>query len=407
MRNTGKLVYELLALLCLALSVVLLVMVRVRLTPADEPPETPPVETTPAVTPCAHGVFEDGVCASCGYVCPHDWDEGECTLCGYACPHERHDEQSGLCALCRSTVPHLLRAGRCVRCAWIPDFTFERLPESMTQPCPEPGRVESVDLGAYSPREDGKTPVMPAQVYLPYGYDGADESTRYNLVIALHGAYSDEHSMMEEKHLVKRVGEIRFLDVYDNIIYTRRAEPFIVLSLNTYSLAGEEFWTEKGCERLGEELRERVLPYAVEHYRTYAADASLAGISAARGHIAVVGLSNGALYALRAAMADNLALFGGFACFSANYPETTESVLQTLGDPATEGYPIHCFFTGAGTKDFQQRNTEERFYEILSRTDRLSEGVNAFHTDIEGSHDWLTWGAELYNCLPLLFQETD
>lgn len=403
MRRTSKLVYELLALLCLVLSAVMLLMVRVHLTPTEAPEEA--VETTPAPTPCAHREFRDGVCTDCGFVCAHEWENGICTICGTVCAHERHGEEDGVCLSCGLVVPHRLHAAKCTRCGYEAVFTDKPLTESMTQPCPEPGSVETIELGAYLPREDGKTPAMPAVVYLPYGYDAADETLRYNLVIALHGAYSDEHSMVDERHVVKGVGVIRFQDVYDNLIYSGLTEPFILVALNTYAMAGEESWTEDGSDRLAQELRERVLPYMAEHYRSYAADATQESISAARAHIGIVGLSNGALYALRAAMAENLAFFGGFGCFSANFPETTACVLETLGDPETERYAVQCFFTGAGTRDFQQSNTELRYHEILDNTERLKEGVNAFHTDIEGSHDWITWGAELYNCLQVLFQE--
>ena len=404
MKHSERLVCELLALLCLALAAVLLILVRVRLAPAEEAPIEPTPSVTPAPTPCVHRVYENGVCVDCGYACPHAWEEGACALCGLGCPHESHEEASGRCTLCGSVVPHRLRGGKCLRCGMTPRFTETPLPESMTQPCPEAGRVETVDLGPYLPREDGRTVSMPAAVYLPYGYDEAGER-RYNLVIALHGAYSNEHGMIDESHFVKGAGTIRFQDLYDNLIYSREVEPFIVLSLNTCAFAGEEYWTEDGCDTLARELRERVLPFAAEEYHTYAADGSFEALSAARGHIAVVGLSNGSLYALRSALADNLALFGGFGCFSGNYPETTAAVLATLGDPAAEAWPIHCFFTGAGTTDFQQRNTEMRFHEIVEACEGLSEGVNAFHTDIEGAHNWATWGAETVNCLRVLFQE--
>lgn len=403
MRRTSKLVYELLALLCLLLSAVMLLMVRVHLAPTQAPEAT--VETTPAPTPCAHPEFRSGVCTECGFVCAHEWENGICTICGTVCAHERHGEEDGVCLSCGLVVPHRLHAAKCTRCGYEVVFTNKPLTESMTEPCPEPGSVETIELGAYLRRKDGKTPVMPAVVYLPYGYDAADETLRYNLVIALHGAYSDEHSMVDERHVVKGVGAIRFQDVYDNLIYSGLTDPFILVAINTYVMAGEESWTEDGSDRLAQELRERVLPYMAEHYRSYAADATQESISAARAHIGVVGLSNGALYALRAAMAENLAFFGGFGCFSANFPETTACVLETLGDPETERYAVQCFFTGAGTRDFQQSNTELRYHEILDNTERLEEGLNAFHTDIEGSHDWITWGAELYNCLQVLFQE--
>ena len=35
------------------------------------------------------------------------------------------------------------------------------------------------------------------------------------------------------------------------------------------------------------------------------------------------------------------------------------------------------------------------------------DGKNAWHVNVEGEHEWKVWFTDMYNALPLMFQETD
>ena len=69
--------------------------------------------------------------------------------------------------------------------------------------------------------------------------------------------------------------------------------------------------------------------------------------------------------------------------------------------------PIQCLFTGAGsTNDWQQNYTQIGYDFFIQNEARLKEGINAWHIDVEGDHEWKVWLTGLYNALPLLFQES-
>ena len=369
----------------------------------SSPPAPAPAPTPPPVTPCPHGSWQGGVCADCGERCTHDWQGGVCVICGERCAHERHDPDTRLCLVCGEKLTHLLKEGSCTRCGWVPPFRDESLPEECFAECPEPGTIETIDFRDAEEPTAGKPPKSKkALVYLPYGYDPEGER-RYDLVIALHGAGSDEHGMMDEPHAAVGDG-IGFYRIYDWMICEGLCEPFILVSVNVYSLTEEDSVTDYGVGKLAERFPSLVLPYIVEHYGTFAADSSPEAMRAAREHVGLIGLSNGSLYALSAGMAKNLEYFGGYACFSGNYPENAGAVIERLNAPDAGDWPVYCFLAGAGTKDFQQNNTELRFELLADECSGLERGANAFHVDVEGTHNWHSWGVEVYNALLVLFQ---
>ena len=415
MRKTEKRIVEALALLCLLACGGFVLAARLggladgkkpenEVAVVSAPAETPASAETPEIesTPCPHALFVNGVCADCGFVCEHDWREGVCTVCGEACRHEMHDEESLVCLRCGEKVPHRFVELGCTRCGREVELSTEAIPERYFTPCPEKGSVVQLDLRDWLSDDIGGGRSVPALLYLPYGYEQSGE--RVNVIVTLHGAASDEHGMMDEIYAIS--GNVFcYRDLYDWAIYEGRAEPFALLTFSTYALTAESLWTKGAADEMSRALREGILPGLVKSCRSYAASPELADIADARGHFGVIGVSDGSLYALWAALADNLDLFGSYTCLSANFPETTERALRTLNDPATEGYPIACFYTGAGLKDFQHDNTETRFYELLRGCSRLKENVNAFHIDVTGYHNWVTWGLELVNCLQLMFQD--
>lgn len=373
-------------------------------TPAPSPAETAePAPPTP--TPCAH-VWRGGVCELCGEVCAHSWDGGVCGVCGAVCPHTSHDPESCLCPVCGARATHLYSESRCVRCGCEPPFLTKGLPEHYYGECPERGSVEEIDFHVLEDPKDFKLREKPAVVYLPYGYESAERPGPYNVVIALHGAGNNEHGMVDEQH-ASSGRTISLAQVYDWMLYEKRCEPFIVVSLNVYALAEEENFTDKGVALLAERLRTLVLPYVVEHYDTYAADASPEAMREARAHFAMLGVSNGSLYTLAAGIAGNLESFGNFGCFSGNYTETTSLMLRRLSAPDALELPIYCFFTGAGETDFQKKNTLKRYEVIVDNYPGLTDGANAFHLDVAGSHSWHSWTINIYDALLVMFQNRD
>ena len=189
-------------------------------------------------------------------------------------------------------------------------------------------------------------------------------------MIALHGAGGDEHGMMDKVHIPNGGDGTCFRLIYDRMLYEKLCEPFILVSVNVYSLVEENSFTGYGEKNLAGRLRTLILPYVAGHYNTYAADPSEEAIRAARAHFGLIGLSNGALYALSAGFADNFELFGNYACFSGNYPETAEVLLgigmHCLGCPASQAESledacaVHGFEPGPVVKAINDKIAESR-----------------------------------------------
>lgn len=108
----------------------------------------------------------------------------------------------------------------------------------------------------------------------------------------------DLHSWIDT-HVESYFGEYPCSNIYDWMIYEELAEPFIVISINL--VQGEDS---------GEDIR-AALFWAAKNLRTYANTASLDGISAARRHFFVGGLSMGA-WKTCMCMRNDFALFGNY-----------------------------------------------------------------------------------------------
>lgn len=278
-----------------------------------------------------------------------------------------------------------------------PPFYTDWLPERFYQVCDKPG---SVSAFSYSTAVSGQTRTRKkAQVYLPYGYDPNDPDTRYNVVFFIHGADGAAADFTER---TLRVGgkKIRMRDIYDNMIQEGLCEPFIAVGV-TYYLRGEDGLVDPGYSQMTRELREVLVPTVVDRYKTYAEDGSAEAVSAARQHFGLAGLSNGALYTLNCGILHNYDLFGNFGVFSGN--NCAEKVLQSIESQENSGYPLYCFFAGAGKKDGQEKRTLEGFDLIVDGSERCIRDRNAFYVEVDGGHDWKTWSTGIYNLLLVAF----
>lgn len=291
--------------------------------------------------------------------------------------------------------------GVCSVCNAKPEFLTDYLPAEFYQDCSHSGTVTKHDYDVTSyVNESVKTIHKSFNVYLPYGYD---ESRPYNVLILVHGGGGDEESWLNtvydsgEFHMSGRV-------ILDNMFERGLCEPCIVVTPATESSYTQGLTA--GIIQMRDELREYIMPYIAEHYSTYAADSSIESLVKARDHFGLGGVSNGALFTFEGGMRHNFDLFGSYLALSGDgEPWITVGVIQS--DEYAD-LPVNCFFTGAGTmNDWQQNYTEIGFDYFVERDSRFTEGKNAWRVDVEGGHEWKVWFTDLYNALPLMFQQVD
>ena len=296
---------------------------------------------------------------------------------------------------------HSYLNGVCSVCGATPEFLTDYLPEEFYRECSHPGTVTKHDYDVTSyVNESVRTLHKSFNIYLPYGYD---ESRPYNVLILVHGGGGDEDSWL---NTVYHSGDYSMSGrvILDNMFEQGICEPCIVVTPATESSYTQGLTA--GIMQMQDELRDYIMPYIAEHYSTYAADSSIESLVNARDHFGLGGVSNGALFTFEGGMRHNFDLFGSYLALSGDgEPWITAGIIES-GDYAT--LPVNCFFTGAGTmNDWQQNYTEIGFDYFVERDSRFVEGTNAWHVDVEGGHEWKVWFTDLYNALPLMFQQID
>ena len=294
---------------------------------------------------------------------------------------------------------HTYKDGVCTSCGKKPVFCTGFLPEQYYIDAKEQGELvrHSYKVKNYMGYGDPELDKV-MLVYLPYGYD---EAKPYNVLVLVPGAGGDQDSWLNCDYTYGEM-VMNGKKIVDNMIEKGDCEPCIIVcpQLETVYCQG----LLSAIPQLTDELRYDILPFIAENYSTYAKDGSEESLQEARSHFALGGLSNGALFTYEGGMRKDFDLFGGYMALSGNgQPWNTVDMIQM--EPFRD-LPIQALFTGAGTYgDVQQYYTEIGYDHFLQYEPRLKDGVNAWRVDVEGEHEWKVWLTDLYNALPLLFQE--
>ncbi len=168
----------------------------------------------------------------------------------------------------------------------------------------------------------GESITKKCNIYLPPGYNQADEGTKYNVLYLLHGVGGNRYEWLYGSGQAD--GNFVIANIFDNLIANGEIEPLIVVfpegrSAHNWEDTG---FTSHATNILGfyyfdYELRYDLLPFIEANYNTYAdiVDSSPEGIAYNRKHRAIAGLSMGGMQAL------NLS-FGGYRFDSTTYTKT-------------------------------------------------------------------------------------
>jgi hypothetical protein len=341
--------------------------------------------------------------------CDHPgWQNGVCVACGTQCPHTEHDYDSCVCFTCGQTVGHSYLTSECPMCGRTPVFTDTTVPQWLFEAPAAGGSVETVTYATHDYVDErlgygyGEY-YKDMRVYLPAGYDAAKQ---YDVLILLHGTGSNETYWFGSQ-LYGAYGTdyyVSSVSMIDNMIAAGMAKEMIIVTPTFYrSRDYSRYSREKDEEQFARELRSDILPCIIERYSTYAADGSTEAITAARDHFAYAGLSMGSIYAYNTILPLCLDLFAWYGCFSGSdcYVDLAVSALNSENNAP---YPIRYFYNSVGTNDSMAALHREQFIAVTDRTDKLTDGENAWFTQVRSvGHEYSAWIAGLYNFLQVAF----
>ena len=169
------------------------------------------------------------------------------------------------------------------------DFTYKQISENYTRPAACRGMVTKLN---YPTRRYG---VKYAYVYTPYGYDGSDMNTRYDIVYLMHGANSGAETFLWGEGL-----DSHFKNILDHMIESGEIKPLIVVTPGLYPTSDTKQYKGQEAELADEftdELVNNLMPAVESMYLTYANTIDAAGFRASRAHRAFAGFSMGAVVA--------------------------------------------------------------------------------------------------------------
>lgn len=248
-------------------------------------------------------------------------------------------------------------------------------------------------------------------VYLPYGYNQADTSKRYNVLYLMHGGGEDENLLFggpgQNKDLKK---------ILDNMIARGDIEPLIVVTPSFYK--GKN--SEAGFH---EELVNTLIPLVETKYNTYLKSKSLEDMKASRDHRAFGGFSMGSVctwytfincldyikyYIPLSGDCWVMGNLGG----SSRPRETAEylaNVVRRSGYKAPHDFKIFC---ATGNQDIAYSNMNPQIQamknisDVFMYSDDPINGNFYFMVCNGGTHEWRYINQYIYNILPDLFKDT-
>ena len=291
-----------------------------------------------------------------------------------------------------------------------PDNAFKEVPREYFNVCDKGGVVKSFK---YKTR-DNQTPGSPdfrksALVYLPYGYDEKDDSTRYNVLYLMHGG-GDSPAW----YFGGEGQNTRLKNIIDHLIANGEMKPVIICALSYYTEYSND--ATKNCIDYHYELVKDVIPVFEKQYHTYArGDVSQKSLDESRWHRAFGGFSMGAC-ATWSVFEFCLGEMGYFIpmsgdCWAKGRGNSVESAKHLAETVAKNGKTAKDFYiySGCGRNDVAEPNMTpminemKKYPDTFIYCDNFADG-NLYQCIYEqGGHDINSVMRVMYNGLPKLF----
>ena len=285
--------------------------------------------------------------------------------------------------------------------------TLGPVPKSVFQAAENKGRVETF---SYKVEKDGKKFEKQAQVYLPFGYDGADKSIKYNVVYLMHGGGDDAGSFFSDKR-----GPLPLTRVLDHLIEDGKMSPIIVVAPTFYDKPGARGGMQDAVRQTRDfhlELQDFLIPALESHYNTHLSGRDRDCIKRSRAHRAYGGFSMGALsawyqlaFGLDAAKYI-IPLSGDLWVYDENNRKIgAAEAAQWLGGKISESEFAGEFkvFAYTGTKDIAYEPQKSLITSLFELAPLFNEKNLSFKLKENGVHYYGDINEYLYDALPLIW----
>ncbi|MBE5804549.1 MAG: hypothetical protein E7316_08575 [Clostridiales bacterium] len=284
-----------------------------------------------------------------------------------------------------------------------PDNTFVEMDPNYITGVTQRGKTVMFRYDAQT--EEGEPYTKNALVYVPYGYDEADTTTRYNVLYLMHGHGGGYTTFFRG---AGSISNMQF--VLDAMIEKGHIEPLLVVT-PTYAVPGkEEGWC---AANYWYELNNYLIPAFESTYHTYAEDVTPEGIHASRTHRAYSGFSMGSVscWATFEHSLDQIAYYMP-CCGGASFGDDAAAAAQKLADSVSKaGYTKDDFFIyagcgGEGDVGYKGMTAQIDAMSLMTDTFVYCENFrdgNLYYTQCSGGHSTRSVELIMYCALPTFF----
>ncbi|MBQ6437944.1 glycoside hydrolase [bacterium] len=286
----------------------------------------------------------------------------------------------------------------------------QAVPAEYFAPSDRPGSLRQVTYDAYDYLRDGAPVTKTAWVYLPYGYDDADQTTAYDILYLLHGwgGQAGEFFFVQD-------GQIK--NMFDHLIAAGLIKPMIIVSPTFYTeQTPTDFDTSIVAARaFNYDFIDSLMPAIESQFHTFARSTTATDLADSRDHRAFAGFSLGAVATwnefifhpdfIRYFLPMSAACwyFGGYDDY---HPvETTDYFLELIATRhlLDRGYFIYA---ATGTYDAFVAQVHDQLTEMIGRgVPEFDRTHVAFFQKPQGKHNHEAIAEYLYNALPLFFAD--
>ncbi|MBO7364803.1 MAG: hypothetical protein J6U26_05695 [Lachnospiraceae bacterium] len=360
-------------------------------------------------------------------------------------PKRTHDQNTYVLSNKDAKTPHNFVDGKCTLCDETSIFVQDPVGGTaiLTEECDQKGTVEEIwyDTRAYFIEETYKAQNPPelnvrkrAFVYLPYGYDKDDTTTKYNVLYLLHGSGLNEGYWFKMGTYAHNDGVYTkgfgTLNMLDKLMKSGEAEKTIIVTPCLYpsDSTSPNYQADKAAmlpdhpeyevinnsieltQFYGYELKNDLMPYIAEHYNTYAASGSPEDLIAARDHQGYAGLSLGSMTSYGSIInycLDYISYIGSYS--GGPISISSESLINKVKSEYSQ-YKINFWYVTAGSGEGGEEgiNTFLTFRDGLGLQDGsdIKAGDNCAYMLVNGTaHNYATWITALYNSMRVFFKK--
>lgn len=274
------------------------------------------------------------------------------------------------------------------------------------------GTLITIEYETMDRSGSGESITKPALVYLPYGYDEADEGTKYNIFYLIHGWTGTAETFFhhDDSNALK--------NVLDNMIENGDTEPLIVVTPTFERNNDEAASLEDSVLQIKvfhEELVGELIHAVESRFHTYAETINDAGLTTSREHRAFGGFSLGAAiawdvflnhmdyYKYYMPMSGSCWALQDFARGAEISKETAAYLADYVRNSEYQSSDLFIY-TATGSRDTAFDMADPLATALLEHDDVFNDSNVGYGIKDGAIHWWDAVTDYLYNGLPLFFK---